>query len=543
MIRNIIIPLTLLLLSASCSERDLKLREKSITATDLAGYAAKLGSDEFMGRKPFTEGEKITISYLAGELKRIGFEPAFNGSYLQPVPMIQISSEVMGPVKIKYGDKVLALNAPDDIAVTSPRLDDVIDVKGSEMVFAGFGIVAPEYNWNDYSGIDVKGKTVVVLINDPGLYTGDTAFFKGREMTYYGRWTYKFEEAARQGAKGVLIIHETEGAGYQYIIPRKSSITPRLCMQAADSNKTQCMFTGWLSAGSADSVFSAASLNVTELRKASCLKGFKGFDLKMKLSLSIHNKAIYNTSTNVAGVLKGTSRADECIVYSAHWDHFGIGEKENGDSIYNGAVDNGTSMAWALEIGEAFSGLRKRPLRSILILFPTAEEQGLLGSQYYTEHPVFAMDKTVACFNNDLMLPIGRMKDLMITGYGQSELDEMLAAEARKQDRYIIRDPNPQTGMYFRSDHFPFAKKGVPSAFARGNVISREHGREWASEMETDYINNKYHRPADNYEPDKWDLNGIAEDARLEFMTGYRLAISDYFPKWKPGSEFKNIRK
>jgi len=542
-IRYYIILLISFLVLSSCKDRDLKNGEQSITVSDLESYVKKLGSDEFMGRKPFTPGEQITISYLAGELKRIGFEPAFNGSYFQPVPMVEISSVVSGPVKILSGKKVFSLNAPDNIAVTSPRIAEEVSVKESEMVFAGFGIVAPEYNWNDYKGLDVKGKTVVVLINDPGLYTGDSTFFKGREMTYYGRWTYKFEEAARQGAQGILIIHETEGAGYQYIIPRKSSITPRLYMQSADSNKTLCTFTGWLSAGSADSLFNNLGYSITELRKYACKKDFKGFNMNTRLSLLIRNKIKFNTSTNVAGVLKGTSRADECIVYTAHWDHFGIGEKENGDSIYNGAVDNGTSMAWALEIGEAFSGLKKRPMRSVLILFPTAEEQGLLGSQYYTENPVYQMSKTVACFNNDLMLPIGRMKDVMITGYGQSYLDEMLIEAAARQGRYVIRDPNAQTGMYFRSDHFPFAKKGVPSAFARGNVDSREHGKEWAARMEKDYINNRYHRPADNYEQDKWDLSGVAEDARLEFFVGYRLATSDYYPIWKPGSEFKNVRK
>jgi Zn-dependent M28 family amino/carboxypeptidase len=274
-----------------------------------------------------------------------------------------------------------------------------------------------------------------------------------------------------------------------------------------------------------------------------CRKDYKGFNLNSTISLSIHNAIRYNTSTNVAGVLKGTARADECIVYSAHWDHFGIGEKENGDSIYNGAVDNGTAMAWALEIGQAFSGLKKRPSRSVILLFPTAEEQGLLGSQYYTENPVFPMEKTIACFNNDLMLPVGRMKDIMITGYGQSNLDEMILEGAVRQDRYVIRDPNSQTGMYFRSDHFPFAKKGVPSAFVRGNIDSREHGREWAAKMEKDYLDNKYHRPADNYEPEKWDLSGIVEDAQLGFYVGYRLCTSDSFPKWKPGSEFRNLKE
>lgn len=532
-----------LLLASSCKNHDLEEGEKSISVPDMENIVRKLGSDEFMGRKPFTPGEKITIDYLAGELKRIGFGPAFNGSYFQPVPMVEISSTAEGPAIITSGKKVLSINVPDDIAVTSPQISDEIKITGSEMVFAGFGIVAPEYSRDDYSGLDVKGRTVVVMINDPGLYTGDTTWFKGREMTYYGRWTYKFEEAARQGARGILIIHETEGAGYEYTIPRKSSISPRLYMQTPDSNRTLCEFTGWLSAETADTLFNSLGYNVADLRKTACKKDFKGFYMKSKISLSIQNKIRYNVSTNVAGVLKGTARADECIVYTAHWDHFGIGEKENGDSIYNGAVDNGTAMAWVIEIGEAFSGMKKPPLRTVLLLFPTAEEQGLLGSTYYTENPVFPMEKTVACFNNDLMLPIGRMKDVMVTGYGQSSLDKLLIEGAARQGRYVIKDPNSQTGMYFRSDHFPFAKKGVPSAFARGNVDSREYGREWASTMEKDYINNKYHRPADNYEPGKWDLNGIVEDARLGFYIGYMLCSSDYFPIWKPGSEFGNIRK
>lgn len=535
--------LVLLGLISSCKNEDLKISEESITVSDMQNYVSQLGSDEFMGRKPFTQGEKISIDYLASELKRIGFEPAFNGSYFQPVPMVEIGSEVKGEVTIISKSKTLSFSSPGEIAITSPRIADEVNVQKSEMVFAGFGIVAPEYNRNDYNGLDVKGKTVVVMINDPGLYTGDTTYFKGREMTYYGRWIYKFEEAARHGAEGIIIIHETEGAGYQFTIPRKSSISPRLYMQTADSNKTLCKFTGWLSAESAESLFGNIGYNVNELRKTACRKDFKGFEMKTQLSLSITNKIRFNTSTNVAGVLRGTSRSDECIVYTAHWDHFGIGEKENGDSIYNGAVDNGTSMAWALEIGQAFSGLRKRPRRSVMILFPTAEEQGLLGSQYYTENPVFPMEKTVACFNNDLMLPIGRMKDVMITGFGQSDLDDMLAKAALEQDRYIIGDPNSHTGMYFRSDHFPFAKKGVPSLFARGNVDSRVYGKPWTSAMEKYYIDTKYHRPADNYESEMWNFEGIVEDAKLAFIVGFKLASSDFFPAWKSGSEFKSIRK
>jgi Zn-dependent M28 family amino/carboxypeptidase len=541
--RNYLIFIIIPLIFSACNNGEIRKCERSINASDMAEYVKNLASDEFMGRKPFTAGEKITVEYLAAQLKQIGFEPAFNGSYFQPVPMVEISSVVKGPVVVDYGGKSLSLNNPDDIAVTSPRLDNEVNIKNSGMVFAGFGIVAPEYEWDDYNGLDVKGKTVVVLVNDPGLYTGDTTLFKGRDMTYYGRWTYKFEEAARHGAEGILVIHETEGAGYPYTIPRKGSLSPGLYMQTADSNKTMCSFSGWLSAESAEKLFDNLGYKVSDLRQSATRKGFKGFNMNAKMSLSIQNKVRYNTSTNVAGLLRGTSRADECIVYSAHWDHFGIGEKENGDSIYNGAVDNGTSMAWALGIGKAFSKLNKRPARSILILFPTAEEEGLLGSQYYTEHPVFPMNKTVACFNNDIILPIGRMRDVMITGYGQSDLDDIIADAAAEQDRYVVKDPNSQTGMYFRSDHFSFAKKGVPSMFARGNVDSRQHGKEWAANMEKDYIQNRYHRPADNYEPDKWDLNGIVDDARLAFIAGYKLAKSDFFPAWKTGSEFKNLRK
>lgn len=541
MIRLSIIIAAVLLLSG-CTSDPVSEALKTITPESLEPYVRSLGSDEFMGRKPFTDGEKITVDYLASELGKIGFSPAFGKSWFQPVKMVELASTVNGPVSISTGSAVINLNAPDDIAVTSPQITGNISIKSSDMVFAGFGIVAPEYGRNDFAGLDVKGKTIVVMINDPGLYTGDTTYFKGKDMTYYGRWIYKFEEAARQGAEGILIIHESLGAGYEYTIPRKSSITPRLYMQEADSNRSMCKFTGWITGEAADKIFSARGIDVKQLRQEACKKDFRGFPMGARLSLSISNKTEFNTSTNVAGILEGTTRKDECIIYSAHWDHFGIGEKENGDSIYNGAVDNGTSMAWAFAIGRAFSSLKTRPERSVIILFPTAEEQGLLGSGWYTTHPVLPMEKTAACFNNDLMLPIGRMKDVMITGYGQSELDDMIREAAKKQDRYVIRDPNSSAGMYFRSDHFPFAKMGVPAAFARGNVDSREKGREWAAEQERDYIKNKYHRPADNYEPATWDLSGIAEDAQLAFTVGYRIAVSDKFPAWKPGSEFASVR-
>jgi Zn-dependent M28 family amino/carboxypeptidase len=521
------------------SDRDKAM--ESITIPDLEMDVKELGSDSFLGRGPFTEGEEITVNYLAGRLEKIGFEPAFNGSYFQEVPMVEINSSVSA-IEVKSGKSVLRFKAPDEMAIISPLEEEEVVVESSGMVFAGFGIVAPEYGWDDYAGLDVRGKTVVVMVNDPGLYTGDSSLFKGKEMTYYGRWTYKYEEAARQGAQGVLIIHETKGAGYSFMVPRKSSITQNLYTQTEGTGSPHCHFTGWISAGSAEILLKEKGLNVSDLRSEACKKGFTGFPLDMKISLTITNSIRYNTSRNVAGILKGGIRSDECIVYTAHWDHFGIGEAENGDSIYNGAVDNGTSMAWELAIGKAFSSLKKKPGRSIVLLFPTAEEQGLAGSKFYAENPPIQIEKTVACLNNDLMLPIGRMKDVMITGLGQSDLDDLAGKAASEQGRYITGDPNSHTGMYFRSDHFPFAKKGVPSLFARGNVESREFGKEWAAEMEQDYIANRYHRPADNYEPENWNLEGIAEDARLAFMIGYELATGDSFPKWKSGSEFASLR-
>ncbi|MCU0366437.1 MAG: M28 family peptidase, partial [Bacteroidales bacterium] len=498
-------------------------------------------SDSFMGRKPFTEGETITVNYLAEELGEIGFEPLFGDSWFQSVPMVEISTVVTGPVTIETGNGSLILTAPDDIAIESPSMNQVVDLKALPMVFCGFGIVAPEYGWDDYRNVDVKDKCAVVLVNDPGLYSGDTSLFRGRSMTWYGRWTYKYEEAARQGAKAILIVHETLGAGYDYSIPRKSSITSSLYMEQKEGDIPPCGMTGWLHASAAERLFGMLGYDVGKLRTEACSREFKGFEMKAGITARLANTHTSNTSVNVAGILRGSSRPEECVVVTGHWDHFGIGEKENGDSIYNGAVDNGTTMAWAFEIGEAFASLGKRPARSVILLFPTAEEQGLLGSYYFTANPPVAPENMIACFNNDMMLAIGRMKDIMVTGYGQSDLDDMLASVVEKQDRYILPDPAPETGMYFRSDHFPFARIGVPSLFARGNCDSRENGKEWAAAREKEYLTTMYHKPADNYYPEM-NFEGIAEDAVATFEVAWRIATGDVRPAWKSMSEFAKAR-
>lgn len=532
----------LALCCGSCnSDRSFMKASETITAGELREYTQILGADSMMGRKPFTAGETITINYLASELEKIGFAPAFGDSWFQKVPMVEITTRVEGNAVITAGGKTMELSAPDDMAVESPSMKQYVELEDIPMVFCGFGIVAPEYGWNDFEGLDVKGKCAVVLVNDPGLYSGDSTLFKGRQMTYYGRWTYKYEEAARQGAAAILIIHETVGAGYDFSIPRKSAISPGLYGEPVPGEPEPCPVTGWLSAGAAEKIFGAIGHNVDTLRKKACQKEFKGFDTGASISLRLTNSHTRNSSMNVAGILRGIEKPEECIVISAHWDHFGIGEAENGDTIYNGAVDNGTSMAWAFEIGEAFASMKTRPSRSVILFFPTAEEQGLLGSGWFVANPPVSNQNLIACFNNDLLLPIGRMNDIMVTGFGQSDLDDMLAEAASRQGRYLMPDPNPETGMYFRSDHFPFAKAGIPALFARGNCDSREFGKEWAAAQEKDYITNKYHKPADNYYPDM-NFDGIVEDARAVFDVSYRIVTSEIRPQWKPGSEFANVR-
>jgi Zn-dependent M28 family amino/carboxypeptidase len=532
----------MLLFGCSPSQND-ETALSSINAADMAGIIEILASDSFQGRMPFTQGEELTIRYLEKRMKETGLEPVFDTSYIQEVNLMEIQTFVNEPVSVRVNGKALKWDFPDDIAIESQQAVPSVEVSDVPLVFAGFGIVAPEYDWNDYRNLDVKGKTVVVLVNDPGLYTLDSTLFRGRSMTWYGRWVYKMEEARRQGAAGILIVHETLGAGYPFTIPRKSALSSSFHTDNRGNPPSSLLFQGWITDESAGQLFSQLGLNTDTLRKESCQHGFSGFDLNASISMKLHNTWSYNTSRNVAGLIKGSVYPDECIVYAAHWDHFGTGEPENGDSIYNGAVDNGTSLAWMLEIAGAFTSLKSSPQRSIVFLAPTAEEQGLLGSDWYVENAPFKPEKTLVCINNDLMLPIGRMRDLMVTGHGQSNIDSLLGLLAAEQDRYVLPDPNAHTGMYFRSDHFSFARRGIPAVFARGNCESREHGKVWAAEKEKDYIENYYHRPADNYYPETWDLSGIVEDAKLAFRLGYILSSAEKFPQWNEKSEFAKLRK
>ncbi|MFC2151858.1 M28 family metallopeptidase [Bacteroidota bacterium] len=528
------------MLFSSCS--DFKKAESTINEEDLARIVKEFSSDDYQGRKPFTIGEEKAVAFLEHEYKRIGLEPANNGSYIQEVPLVEVTSVPDKRMKVTMWNASIELSYKDDFVAFSKHLVDDVSVRYSDMVFAGYGIVAPEYNWNDYEGINVKGKTVVVLVNDPGFKTNNKVFFKGNEMTYYGRWTYKFEEAARQGAKAIIIIHETEPAGYPWNVVLNGALIPKLYLQPEDKNLSMCAIEGWLTYNAANELFSLAGFDLNELKEKAKTPGFKAFRMRSRFSLNIKSKQKTAISKNVIGILPGNERKDEVIIYSAHWDHLGISTPLNGDSIYNGAVDNGTSIAWMLEIAEAFANLRKPLARTIMFFAPTAEEQGLRGSQYYVSNPLYPLNKTVANINNDLMLPFGPYKDIMITGYGQSELEDYVQKFSEKYDRYVLPDPNPHTGMFYRADNFSFAKTGVPVLFARGNCDHIEFGKEWASKKEKDWIRNNYHKPTDQYNSETWNFEGIADDARILFRVGYELSKESTFPKWKEGSEFKEIR-
>ena len=510
-----------------------------ITGKVFSKQMAVLASDSLEGRKPFSAGEEKTIQYLKAEFEKLGLKPGNGDSYFQQVPMVDIMSKPSSSLVLKSKKGNVTLKYLDDFVAASRRVQDQVKVQNSELVFAGYGIVAPEYGWNDYEGLDVKGKTVIVLVNDPGFV--DSTLFKGKTMTYYGRWTYKFEEAARQGAAGVLIIHDTKPASYGWAVVRSGWSKSKLYLDSEDNNMSRASMEGWITSESAKKLFKLAGVSDSLLIVAG-RKGFKPVSLNLKTSLVINNKIKKSTSNNVMALLPGTDRKDEYIIYSAHWDHFGKGEAIDGDSVYNGAADNASGTAALLEIANAFTKLNKKPSRSILFLSVTAEEQGLLGSEYYTSHPVYPVSKTVADINMDVLQPFGKMKDIILVGKGQSDLDEYANEDAARQGRTTRGEPDPSGGWYFRSDHFNFAKVGIPALYIENGSVSVEHGEAWGEAQKKEYNDKRYHSPADEYAP-SWDISGIVEDIQLLFNVGYSLSNEAAFPGWKEGSEFKAVRE
>ncbi|MFC2081088.1 M28 family metallopeptidase [Bacteroidota bacterium] len=498
-----------------------------------------LASDEYLGRMPLTEGETKTVNYLKDEFGKLGLLPGNGESYFQDVPVVEITGIPLGNMSFSGPNRNFDIIYFTDFVAFTSKTENEVSLENSELVFAGYGVVAPEYSWNDYEGIDWTGKTAVVLVNDPGFGSGDSALFKGNEMTYYGRWTYKYEEAGRQGAAGVIIIHETVPAAYGWNVVQSSWTGPKLNLE---SKSPAADVQAWITTDAATKLFDASNFEFKKIKEMARNKDFKPMPLGLTTSVKIRNDIKRGITRNVAAILPGTERKDEFIIYSAHWDHFGVGKPVDNDSIYNGALDNASGTACLLAIAEAF----KKDVstkRSIVFLGMTAEEQGLLGSAYYAENPIFPPSQTVAMINMDGLNGYGTMKDLTIIGYGYSEMDKYAEDAAKKQDRYVMPNPEVEKGYFFRSDHYNLMRIGIPALYASGSYEHFEKGIDFIEQMRDEFSQNHYHQPSDEFDPQTFDLSGIGQDAQLFYEIGLRLANEDYFPKWYDGSEFKTARE
>jgi len=526
----------------ACERREDPLAEarEAITAAGLREHTAILSADSFEGRSPASVGEERTVSYLEREFQALGLKPANHDSYFQDVPLVAITPDRVSFAVRGDGGTSQFTWGPDFVAWTK-RVVESVDVSNSDMIFVGYGIVAPEYDWNDYAGLDVRGKTVVMLVNDPGFATKDPQLFTGDAMTYYGRWTYKYEEAARQGAAAAVIIHETEPASYPWGVVEGGRVGEQFDLVSADNNMSRVPVESWITAETARALFDRARLDFDALKARAATREFKAVPLRLQASFSIRNTVRRSTSRNVAAVVPGSTHPDEYVIYMAHWDHLGMDTTLTGDQIYNGAQDNATGTAGLLLLAKAFMAVEPRPERSVVLLAVTAEEQGLLGSAYYAMNPLFPLDHTVAAINMDVLNVYGPTRDVTVVGLGQSELDDYLADAVKAQGRTIRPDPTPSAGSYYRSDHFNFAKAGVPALYPDAGIDNIEHGEAWAKEQADRYRADQYHKPADEYDP-SWNLDGAVQDLDLIFAVGYRLANERTWPNWKPGSEFKARR-
>jgi Zn-dependent M28 family amino/carboxypeptidase len=504
-------------------------------------HIARLASDEFGGRKPGSEGEKLTLDYLQAEFSKLGLKPGNGASFLQEVPMVEITAASDAALRFTTGTSVTELKFRDDMVIWTKRVKAAESLSDSPLVFVGHGVTAPEYGWDDYAGIDMKGKTAVILINDPGFATQDPALFRGRAMTYYGRWTYKFEEAARRGAAGALIIHQPAPASYGWDTVVNSWSTPQLDNATADGNAGRAAVEGWITEAQARALFAANGTTLDEAVKRASTRGFRAETLRSAATASLRNVIRRTRSYNFAALLPGTERPDEVLVYMAHWDHLGKLPGCSGDCILNGAVDNATGTSGLLAIANAFVKARKPPERSVLFLAVTLEESGLLGSAYYVDNPLFPLAQTVAAFNMDAMHFGGPTRDVTVVNRGASQLEGYLALAARAQHRVLQDEPTPEKGTFFRSDHFNFAKRGVPALYIKGGIDDREHGMAWRQKYLDDFTAQKYHKVGDEYSADA-DLRAGVQDLELLYAVGARLADEKTWPNWSADSEFRAAR-
>ena len=502
----------------------------------------ELASDSYGGRAPGTEGEEKTLRLLTSEFARVGLEPGNDGSWYQEVPLVGITAENVSDLEVTIGDESRSYAYGPDMVVGTYRESADININDSELVFVGYGINAPERNWNDYAGVDVKGKTVLILVNDPDFGTESLEGpFGGRAMTYYGRWTYKYEEAARQGAAAALIIHDTAPAAYGWNVVESSWSGPQFYAQSANGGMDQTAANGWVQKSVAEEIVGMAGANLAELMASARKPGFQAQALGATASVSFANAISKLQSKNVLGILRGSERPDEYVVYTAHWDHLGrCKPAPDGDDICNGAVDNATGTAALVALADAHVRAGA-PERSLLFLAVTAEESGLLGSKYYADNPVYPLDQTVAGVNMDAFLMAGPAKDVVVVGKGKSDLDTYLDNALAGLNRVSKPEPTPEKGFYYRSDHFSFAKRGVPMIYFDGGEDLLEGGVEAGSAVARDYTENRYHGPKDEYD-ENWDWRGVMADLQVYYAVARALAETDDWPNWVAGDEFRAIR-
>jgi Zn-dependent M28 family amino/carboxypeptidase len=514
-----------------------------INAADFARFEQTLSADDFGGRKPGTVAEQRTTGWLVEQYQRMGLQPGNHGAWFQVVPTDAtrlLNTDVT--LDISAGGKLARFAYRTDMVAQTLQAKTTVDLAHSPVVFLGYGVDAPAWHWNDYRGVDVKGKTVIVLVNDPGFATLDPQLFNGRAMTYYGRWTYKYAQAALEGAAACFIVHTSNAAaGYPWSVLENGSSGPQLSLPASVDPSPRLPVAGWLTRDAATRLFAAAGLDFDTLEKSAAKPGFKPVPLRATASIRLHNTVEHTESRNVLALLKGSSKPDEVVVYTAHWDHLGTDPSLPGHQVYGGAIDNGTGLSMLLEIANAFAHQKTPPQRSVLFFMPTLEESGLLGSQYYAARPVFPLDKTVADIAVDALPIIGRAHDMTVVGRGQSQLEDMLAGVLQKQGRVISPETTPENGFYFRSDHFNFARAGVPALLASSGLDLLEGGKAAGERAAADYTAHRYHTPGDVFDPD-WDYAGILEDTQALYVLGQQLSDGGSWPQWNADSPFRAKR-
>jgi Zn-dependent M28 family amino/carboxypeptidase len=508
-------------------------------------HTKTLSSDEFEGRLPGTKGEQLTVAYLVDQFKKAGLKPGnTDGTYIQKVPLVGINP-TPAPLVVKKGRQEQTFKWRDDFVAWTKHVAETAGIADSELVFVGYGVVAPEFNWDDYKGLDVKGKTLVMLVNDPPVLDSsnpselDARVFGGKAMTYYGRWTYKFEIAAEKGAAGALLIHETGPAGYPFQVVQDGFTGERFDLVTPDKNMSRSSIESWISTDAGKKLLQLGGQDFDKLKALAATRDFKPVPLGVTASVTLRNKLRTLDSQNVVAKVEGAdpARKDEYVVYTAHWDHFG----KRDEGIFHGAQDDALGCASLIEVARAFGKLPSPPRRSILFLAVTAEEQGLLGSEYYAVTPIYPMTKTIADINMDSWNVSGRTKDVTLVGLGASDLDDYLREAAAEQGRVVHGDAEPEKGFYYRSDHFNFAKQGVPALAPEGGVDYIGKPPDYGHKVREEWTATRYHKPADVVRPD-WDLTGTQEDLKMYFAVGYRVAQADAIPQWKPGNEFKAKR-